>query len=243
MSGHSKWAQIKRQKGLTDQKRANVFTKLARFITVAVKESGGIEDPAMNFKLRLAIEKARQSNMPKVNIDRAIELGNGKAGGAAMEAGMYEGYGPGGIAVMVETVSDNPVRTYQDIRYIFDRNGGTLGQVGSVGFMFDHMGRITVKGEFSEESQLQLMDIVGVMDLEARDDEVVIFCASKDVKQIQDKLAEQKISVEEASLVMRPKQPIAIEENLVERIGNFIEALEESDDVQQVYTNVDAQYV
>ncbi len=243
MAGHSKWAQIKRQKGLTDQKRANVFTKLARAITVAVKEGGGVSDPAGNFKLRLAVEKAKQSNMPKANIDRAIELGMGKGGTESMEMGMYEGYGPGGVAVMVETVSDNPVRTYQDVRYIFDRGGGVLGQMGAVGYLFDSVGRIVLDGVIDESGQLELMDIIGIVDVEVGESDVSVYTEVKELKSVQDQLVNKKFQVKEAGLIMKPKQVISIEENLIEKVGAFLETLEESDDVQQVYTNVDSSYV
>ncbi len=243
MSGHSKWSQIKRQKGITDQKRANVFTKLARFITVAVKESGGIGDPDMNYKLRLAVEKAKQSNMPKSNIDRAIDLGTGKGGEHNMEYGMYEGYGPGGIAVMVETVSDNPVRTYQDLKHTFDKRGGNLAQMGAVGYMFDHVGKLVIDQSLNEEKQLELMDVEGVVDVENGEESTLIFTDAKELKQVQDRLIEMKYSISEAGLVMRPKQPVAIDEEMVERVGEFVEHLEDNDDVQQVYINVDSRYV
>ncbi len=243
MSGHSKWSQIKRQKGITDQKRANVFTKLARFITVAVKESGGIGDPDMNYKLRLAVEKAKQSNMPKSNIDRAIDLGTGKGGEHSMEYGMYEGYGPGGIAVMVETVSDNPVRTYQDLKHTFDKRGGNLAQVGAVGYMFDHVGRLALEQKLTEEKQLELMDVEGVVDIENGEDQTLVFTDAKELKQVQDQLEGMNYKVSEAGLVMKPKQPVDIDEEMIEKLGEFVEHLEENDDVQQVYINVDSGYV
>src|SRR3989344_4490183 len=168
MSGHSKWSTIKRQKEATDKQRGKIFTKLGRAISVAVRQGGGTTDPEMNFKLRLAIEKARQANMPKVNIDRAISSGAGGVGGQGWEEIMYEGYGPLGTAVMVKMITNNRNRTLSEVKRIFDKGGGNLGQTGTVGFMFDQVGWLWLEPDSKEIQSLllELMEIEGVVDVD-----------------------------------------------------------------------------
>lgn len=241
MSGHSKWEQIKRQKGVTDHKRGQHFTKLSRAITMAVKEGGGIGDPGMNFKLRLAVEKAREANMPKANIERAIDQGTGKGSAAQMETIMYEGYGPEGVAMMVESVTDNSVRSHHEIRYIFDRGGGTFGQKGAVGFLFDHVGwlYITVpKPEIREQLMLELMEISGVLDLELGDEGIDIYTEPQKLKAVQEEMQSKNLSSVQAELIMKPKDPMSLAPEAMERVTKFIEQLEDSDDVQRVFVNV-----
>lgn len=239
MSGHSKWATIHRAKGVADAKRSSVFTKMSRLISVAVKEGGGIGDPGMNFKLRLAVEKARSVNMPKANIERAITQGLGKAGGEGFQTAIYEGYGPNGIAVMVEAVTDNMQRTFSEVRQIFDRNGGTLGQPGSVGFLFDQVGELVVDVEDSDTAMLEVMDLEGVVDVEEDDGSIVVYSDPKAFKVVQDGLEEKGFKVKEGTLVMKPKDGMSLDEEDVEKVAEFIDKLEDNDDVQRVFVNVE----
>lgn len=241
MSGHSKWSTIKRQKGITDHKRGQVFTRLSRAISMAVKEGGGTTDPGMNFKLRLAMEKAREANMPKANIERAIDQGAGKGGGANMETVLYEGYGPEGIAVMVESVTDNKQRSFHEIRQLFERGGGTLGQLGTVGYLFDHVGWIYVvvpDQNRKDELMLEMLDIEGILDFEAGDEGIDVYTEHQKLKAVHDELVEKKLQPTEFELIMKAKDPLSLESEALDRVTQFIGHLEDSDEVQRVFVNV-----
>jgi YebC/PmpR family DNA-binding regulatory protein len=240
MSGHSKWATIKRKKGAADAKRGQLFTKLAREIQVAAREGGG--DPEANFRLRLAVQKARTENMPQDNIQRAISRGAGTGSdGAHFEEVMYEGYGPNGVAFLVQTLTDNRNRTVSEVRSIFTKAGGSLGESGSVAWMFEPRGLIFVepkKGDDPDELSLAAID-AGAEDVTMEEDQLEVVTAFQDLKQVQDALAEQGMQIANAETTMVPKTTMTLEEKGVEQTVRLIERLEELDDVQTVYTNLD----
>ncbi len=240
MSGHSKWSTIKRQKGANDSKRAQVFTKLSKGITLAVQQGGGVGDPASNFKLRLAVESARAANMPKDNIERAIARASGKQE-ANLEEAKYEGFGPGGFSVIVETLTDNNQRTVAEVKNAFNKNGGNLGNEGSVLYQFERRGVITVaKGGKSLDDIFLIAADSGADDVEDADEEVLIYTKPEDLAKARDALSEQGITPVEAELVWRPLvlSPIT-EKEAAEKALNFVDKLESLDDVQKVYANFD----
>ncbi|KKQ93124.1 MAG: transcriptional regulator [Candidatus Woesebacteria bacterium GW2011_GWB1_39_10b] len=237
MSGHSHYATIKRQKEAKDAAKGRVFSRLARGIQIAVKSGGGT-DPDANYKLRMAIEAARSSNMPKENIERAIKAAQAKSGD--LEEVIYEGYGPGGIAVIVEVVTDNRNRTGQEIKNIFDRGGGSLAGPGSVSFNFDPRGLIlTEKKDNFEEVMLPLVDL-GVEDISETDDAIEVYTEAGSVREIRDKLTSLGFKVNSIELISKPKNFQVIEEvDLAKKILSFLENLEAHDDVQKLFTNVE----
>lgn len=241
MSGHSKWATIKRKKGAADAKRGQLFTKLTREITVAAKEGGG--DPEANFRLRLAVQKARAENMPADNIQRAIQRGaGGGEGGANYEEIMYEGYGPHGVAFIVQTLTDNRNRTVAEVRSIFTKAGGSLGETNSVGWMFEPRGLIYIepqKGQDPDELSLAAID-AGAEDVSADEDgQLEIVTQFQDLKHVQDELTGAGMQVVNAERTMFPKTTMTLDEKGIEQILRLAERLEELDDVQTVYTNLD----
>ena len=240
MSGHSKWATIKRKKGAADARRGQLFTKLAREIQVAAREGGG--DPESNFRLRLAVQKARTENMPQDNIQRAIQRGAGTGGdGAHFEEVMYEGYGPNGVAFLVQTLTDNRNRTVAEVRSIFTKAGGSLGESGSVAWMFEPRGLIFVEpksGDDTDELSLAAID-AGAEDVQMEEDQLEVVTAFQDLKHVQDQLALQGMQIAHAETTMSPKTTMSLEEKGVEQTVRLIEKLEELDDVQTVYTNLD----
>lgn len=240
MSGHSKWATIHRAKEITDAKRGQVFTKLASAIAIAVREGGGTADPNSNFKLRLAIEKARQLNMPKENIQRAIERGSGGAGGAMWEEVIYEGYGPSGVAVMVEAATDNKQRTSQVIKTTFDRGGGSLAGPGAVAFQFEKIGFLTLAKPINvDEATLQIIDM-GIEDVEEAMDAMEVYTKPEEVDLIKRKLEGAGFEVLSFGQEMRPKTQVKItDKEKAKQILSFIEKFEELDDVQRVSANFD----
>lgn len=241
MSGHSKWAQIKRQKGYEDVKRGAQFTKLGSAITIAVREGGGISDPESNFKLRLAIERARGANMPKENIERAIKKGGGGGEGASLFEVVYEGFVPGGVAVIIEAVTDNKQRTVAEVKNTLEKNGGTLGAQGSVAYLFVRNGELKIKknGKILD-SILQDVLIDGVDDVEEEGDSVYIYTTVVDFQNIKKNLETKGYLIEDVSIIYRPKSLILIsDKNLQERIISILEKLEGLDSVQAVYSNMD----
>lgn len=241
MSGHSKWSTIKRQKGAADIKRGQMFTKLANAIIIAVKESGGVTDPASNFKLRLAIEKARQFNMPRENIERAIERGKGKGGrGEGLEEVVYEGFGPGGAAIIVECTTDNKQRTLSEIKNLFEKSGGTLGQKGSVSYQFQKVGAITVKkNERTMEEILSIAAESGAQDLEEAEGEALIYTDPSSLRTTKEELEKQGLTIIDVQLCQKPKNSVLIKDKEISgKILSLIEKLESLDDVQKVYSNL-----
>ncbi len=240
MSGHSKWAQIKRKKGVTDTKRGQLFTRLGRDITIAVRE-GGSGDPEANFQLRLAIEKARGSNMPKENIERAIRRGSGEgAEGGQLEDITYEGYAAGGAALLVQVLTDNRNRAASEVRRVFTRSGGTLGAAGAVAWMFEKKGVVTIEtdGRNAEDIELELIDL-GAEDILVDGKLVEAYVDPHDLGRIRGDLEKRKIPIENAEISMIPKNPATIDTDHAIQTMKLIEQLEELDDVQKVTSNLD----
>ena len=237
MSGHSKWSTIKRQKETTDIKRGKIFSKLAKAITIAA--SDGI-DPNTNFKLRLEIEKAKQANMPKENIERAIAKAGGEAGEGQLEEVIYEGYGPEGVAVIAEAATDNRNRTTAEIKNLFERVGGRLGGPGAVAYQFQPMGLITVeKFTNPDEQVLKIIDL-GVEDVEEAIDAIEVYTLPKNLSQVRDKLVQSDFQVLNVELVKQPKNEVAINRpEKAAKVLKFMDNLQEHDDIQKIYANFD----
>jgi YebC/PmpR family DNA-binding regulatory protein len=238
MSGHSKWAQIKRQKGVADARRGQLFTKLAREIIVAVREGGS--NPEGNFRLRLAIQKARDNNMPLDNIDRAIKRGSGHAEGASLAEMTLEGYGPSGVAILVTALSDNRNRTLQEVRNIFTRHGGNLGESGCVAWLFDSRGVITVEtnAQDAEELALEAID-AGAEDVKVEKNFIDIYTKPTELEKVREVLEEKKIAIASAELSMVPKSMVELEEKTALQTLKLLDRLEELDEVQLVSSNAD----
>jgi len=238
MSGHSKWSTIKRQKGVADARRGQLFTKLAREIIVAVRESG--DNPESNFRLRLAIQKARDNNMPLDNIERAIKRGSGQAEGAILVEMVLEGYGPSGVAILVQALSDNRNRTLQEVRNIFTRQGSNLGEAGCVAWLFDSRGLITVEtnGKDAEELALEAID-AGAEDVKIENNYVEIYTKPTELEKVRGALEEKKIAIASAELSMVPKSTVEMEEKAALQTLRLLDKLDELDEVQHVSSNAD----
>ena len=239
MSGHSKWSTIKRKKGATDAKRGKIFTKLAKEIIVAARLGGG--DINMNPRLRAAVADARTENMPKDNIERAIKKGTGELEGQSYEEVIYEGYGTGGVAVLVESVTDNKNRTVSDIRYIFSKNGGNMGENGCVAWLFDKKGLITVdKKAVNEEKLMDIALEAGAEDVREQEEEYEVVTPASDFEAVKKALDDQKVPYLAAEITMLPKTTVQIEdEKQAQQVLRLMEALEDYDDVQHAYANFD----
>ena len=237
MSGHSKWANIKRQKGAADAKRGQLFTKLAREIIIAARQGGANLDS--NFQLRLAVQKARDNNMPTDNIERAIKRGSGDTEGSALAEVRFEGYGPSGIAVLVEALTDNRNRTVQDVRRLFTRHGGNLGETGCVSWLFESRGVITVESNTSDAEGIALQAIdAGAEDVNTENSYVEIYTQPQDLEKVR-KVVEEKEHVISAEVSLTPKTTVVLEEHKAVQALNFLDELEALDDVQHVFSNVD----
>ncbi len=240
MSGHSKWAQIKRKKAVTDTKKGQIFTRLGRDIVIAARQGGG-GDPDANFQLRLAIDKARAANMPKENIERAIKRGTGELfEGAQLEEILYEGYGPGGTALLVQVLTDNKNRMASDIRRVFTRGGGNMGSTHSVQWMFERKGIATLdtKGKNAEELELEVID-AGAEDLKTEDETIEVYTAPEHLHALQKDLEKRKIPVETAEITWVAKTPGRVSNEDAVSTLKLMEAFEELDDVQKVISNLD----
>jgi YebC/PmpR family DNA-binding regulatory protein len=238
MSGHSKWSTIKRKKGKADAERGRAFTRLIKEITVSAREGGG--DPDGNPRLRSAILAAKAANMPAANIDRAIKKGTGELPGVSYEEIKYEGYGPGGVAVLVETLTDNKNRAVSEIRHIFTNNGGNLGEVGCVGWMFEKKGIIQVeKGKADEEELMMTVLDAGALDMSTEEDYYEIVTPFNKFEEVKQALDEKKIPYIQAELTMVPQTTIKLEGKQAEQMLRLMEGLEDHDDVQKVYANFD----
>jgi len=239
VSGHSKWSTIKRKKGAIDAKRGKIFTKLIKEITVAARMGGG--DPDANPRLRTAILAAKTENMPKDNIERAIKKGTGDLDGANYEEILYEGYGPGGVAILVETMTDNKNRTVADIRHYFSKSGGNLGESGCVGWMFDKKGIIIVDKEtISEEDLLEIALEAGAEDVVEEDSTFQVVSAPEDFNQVVENLDKDELKYVEASISMVPQNTVDVsEEKTARSLLKLMENLEDHDDVQKVHANFD----
>ena len=238
MSGHSKWATIKRKKGAADAKRGQLFTKIGRELTMAARSGGG--DPEGNVTLRMVMAKARAANMPKDNIERAIKRGTGDLDGATLEEATYEVIGPHGTAMMVQTLSDNRNRTVADLRAVLNRHGGRMGESGSVGWMFDFKGVITLDAGKRDPDELALEMIdYGAEDVKIEDNSLEVITAPTDLHRLQQALDEKRIPYESAELQHIAKNPIELAAEALAATMKLAEILEELDDVQHVETNVE----
>jgi YebC/PmpR family DNA-binding regulatory protein len=239
MSGHSKWSTIKRQKGAADAKRGAVFTKLSREIIQAAKQGGA--DTTMNFKLRLAVQRAKEANMPNDNIERAVAKGSGSgADGEQLDEIMYEGYGPGGAAILVAALTDNRNRTVAEVRHRFSRSGGNLGETGSVGWQFEAKGLITVpvNGHDADEIALQAID-AGADDVQVDGDVIEVQTEPGNLEPVRKTLESNGLAIENADFAMVPKVMVELDEKTAHQTLRLIEALEDLEDVQRVYSNAD----
>ena len=238
MSGHSKWATIKHKKGKTDARRGKLFSKLSRAITVAAREGGA--DPAMNISLANAIEKAKAESMPKDNIERAIQRGAGGADGETYESILYEGYGPAGVAIIVEVLTDNKNRSAAEVRNIFSKHGGQLAQPGAVAWVFERRGSIVVDGEKYAEDDIMAAAIdAGAEDVVQDGDQFQVLTEPADFATVRGGMVAAGIEFEQAELTMIPKNTVKLEENDARKTMRIVDALEDSDDVQEVYANFD----
>jgi len=238
VSGHSKWASIKHRKAVVDARRGQQFTKLARAITVAARDGGG--DPDSNATLAQAVQKARDASMPKDNIERAIAKGTGAGSdAAAIEAVTYEGYGPGGVALLIEALTDNRNRTGADVRHALSKHGGTLGEPGSVAYLFEKRGVIVVDARRWSEDDLVVAIDAGAQDVSIDDDIYEIVTAPGDLAAVRAALEEAGIEIESSELVQQPTARVPVEEADATRLLRLVEALEEIDDVDAVHANFD----
>ncbi len=241
MSGHSKWSTIKHQKGAADAKRGALFTKLSRDIALAVREGGGA-DPDMNFRLRLALDRAKSNNMPQDSINRAVKRGSGEGGdGDTLEQVTYEGYGPGGGAILLQAVTSNRNRTASDIRSAFNRGGGNLGESGCVAWNFDLRGVVTVDmGDEEQAEELGLLAIdAGAEDIQIDTGVLEVYTPVESLQAVQRSLQDEGTSIRSAELSMVPKTTVLLGEKEAEQTLRLLDALEELDDIQKAYTNAD----
>jgi YebC/PmpR family DNA-binding regulatory protein len=238
MSGHSKWAGIKHKKAVVDAKRGQAFTRASREITIAAKEGGGDVDG--NFRLRLAVQKAREVNMPADKIQAAIDRGTGAGKGESLEELRYEGYGPAGVAIMVDTMTDNRNRTAPAIRRVFSKNGGSLGETNSVGWMFERKGVLTAQVGDKDPEEVELAAIEGgAEDIQVDGDTLEVTTEPSAFEAVRKALEATGVAIENAELTMQPRQTVPVGEDKAAAVLRLMEALEEEDDVQQVYANFD----
>jgi len=238
MSGHSKWAQIKRQKGANDAKRGQMFTKVGREITIAARAGGG--DPEANYRLRLALLKAKQINMPQDNIKRAIERATGGAEGGSLEETTYEGYGPAGVAFMIEVATDSRNRAAAEIRNVFSKNGGNLGENGSVAWLFEPRGVVIIEGNPKQLEDIALASIdLGALDFRLDGNILELYTDVADLPKVRETLVKQKVNVTSAERSRIPNSTIPLDEDVAFKVLRLADRLEELDDVQKVYFNAD----
>src|SRR6056297_86313 len=240
MAGHSKWANIKHKKQKEDRKRAKIFSKLTRKITVAARDGGG--DPEMNNELSMAIEKAKDNNMPNENIERAIKRGTGELEGANYEKFVYEGYGPGGVALYMDIMSDNRNRTASEIRHLLDKNGGNLGEQGCVSWMFERRGQILLNIRENDTGEDEIMMTAleaGAEDIDIDDDMATIYTAPGDLQTTRDNLEDNNYDVSSADLAMIPSNEVELNKSEAQKVVKLMDKLEDHDDVQEVYSNFD----
>ncbi|HUD06290.1 MAG TPA: YebC/PmpR family DNA-binding transcriptional regulator [Candidatus Saccharimonadales bacterium] len=235
MSGHSKWSTIKRQKEATDSKRGALFTKLGHAIAIAARSG---TDPATNFSLRLAIDKAKTANMPTVNIQRSIDRGSGKLGGEQIQEVLYEGYGPGGVAIMAEAATDNINRTYPNIRLVFSKHGGKIAEKGSVAFLFDRKGVLRINGQ-GDEILLAALD-AGADDVDEEAGESIVYTNQKKLSEVESALRSAGLKITESGLSYVAKQMVKVEDKAAAgKIMRLLDALDDIDEVTNTYTNFD----
>lgn len=239
MSGHSKWSTIKHGKAVVDARRAVVFTKLSKEIIIGARQGGG--DPDMNFRLRVAVQKAKDSNMPAANIERAIKRGDGTDGSAVqMEELTYEGYGPGGTAILLQALTDNKNRTVSEVRSTFTKIGGSMAEAGAVAWQFEQKGVVVVNANEDQADELTLVAIdAGADDIETVDTTLHAYSAPSDMEEIRRTLAESGADIESSELAMVPKNTIALDEKTAMQALRLLDQLEELDDIQKVFSNAD----
>ena len=237
MAGHSKWKQIKRKKAVTDQKRGAVFTRIIREITIAAKQGGG--DPGGNPRLRTAIDAAKAENMPAENIERAIKKGTGELEGVVYEEVTYEGYGPGGAAILIQAITDNANRTVAEIRNVFTRRGGNLGATNSVAWMFDRKGQIEVAGDADEDATMEAALDAGADDMVREGDVFVITTPPNLLHAVDQALRAKQLPVRSAEIALLPKNTVKVEGGEAKQLLQLVEGLEEMDDVSKVFSNFD----
>lgn len=238
MSGHSKWSTIKRQKGATDARRGATFTKISNAITIAVREGGGIGDPTQNPRLRIAIEMARSANMPKDNIERAINRATAKGEGE-LSVLIYEGFAPGGVSVLVEVVTDNANRTTAEVKSLFNKSGARFAEQGAVAYQFEQTGEIRVfKNDKSIDEIFMSAAELGATDVEDRGDEVVVYTDVTSLSKIKDGLMAAEFEVKSFEISLKPKNKVEVSGELKDKIVNFLSTLEDIPNVQKVYSNV-----
>ncbi|MFH1610319.1 MAG: YebC/PmpR family DNA-binding transcriptional regulator [Patescibacteria group bacterium] len=250
MSGHSKWSKIKHKKDAADQKRGASFTKLGNAITLAAKKGG---DPEMNFSLRLAIDSAKSANLPKDNIERAIKRGTGELGGAQLEENTYEGFGPGKIGIIIETLTDNKNRTVAEIKHTLDKNGGSLGGPGTVVWMFDRLGILNIKKDGLDKDELELKAIdAGAEDIQDDEEYIVIYTKPEELQKVKENLEKENIKIKSAEIEYIAKEKLVrrstgvvsgeggkeANEELEEKLQKFFDILDENEDIMNYYTNV-----
>ena len=237
MAGHSKWANIKHRKGAQDAKRGKIFTKIIKELTVASRIGGG--DPDINPRLRTAVDKAKQANMPKDNVDRAIKKGTGDLDGVSYEEGLFEGYGPGGVALIVEFLTDNRTRTVADVRHCFSKYGGNLGVSGSVAFLFDRKGLISFSAENDFDQIFEIALEAGAEDVKDEEDVYEVITDPGDFIPVREAMAAAGLKWETAETTMIPQNQVMLEGKPAETMLKLMDALEDNDDVQNVYANFD----
>jgi YebC/PmpR family DNA-binding regulatory protein len=237
MAGHSHWANIQRSKGIADAKRGKVFSKLSRYIIIAARAGGG--DPDMNLKLRYAIDKARAVSMPKENIERAVKRGTGELEGVTYDEINYEGYGPGGAAVLVELTTDNRNRTNSEIKKVFEKGGGKIGAPGSVAWMFERKGVILIEaGKTTEDRLMEIALEAGAEDIKAEGSNFAVYCEAATLATVQDAITKAGIPVVSAEISQIAKTPMDADTETQQKVLKLMELLDDHDDVQNVYTNV-----
>lgn len=235
MSGHSKWSTIKREKGAKDAARGALFTRLGNAIAIAARSGA---DPDMNFALRLAMDKARAANMPVANMQRSIDRGSGKLGGEQIQELLYEGYGPGGVAILVECATDNINRTYPEVRLAFSKHGGRLAEKGAVAFQFDHKGMIRAKGA-GDELMMQALE-AGADDVQEEDGDSIIYTNHSDLAKVRDALKERGVTITEAELTYVPNTTVEVtDKETAGKVMRLMDALEAIDDVTNTHVNFD----
>lgn len=240
MSGHSKWSNIKHKKAKMDAQKGKLYTKLSKMIIVAVREGG--PDPEANSRLRDIIEKAKEANMPNENIIRAIKRGSGELGGENLEEALYEGYGPGGAAILLEVMTDNRNRTAAELRHIFDKHGGNLGEAGCVAWMFEKKGLLIVekKEGINAEEIMMLAIEAGADDVEEQEDSIEIITSPEQFESVKKALQENNVKLSSAEITYLPKTTLTLSEKDSEMMEKLLEALDDHDDVQNVYTNYES---
>jgi len=236
MAGHSKWANIKHKKAKEDGKKSKVFTKIIKEITIAAREGGG--NPDINPRLRLLMDKGREANMPIENAMRAIKKGTGELPGVAYEEYTYEGYAPNGIAVMVDAITDNKNRTVAEFRRLFSENGGTLGETGTVNWMFEKLGAVNATGSISEDTLLEHLIDYDIKDIQINDNEYSIYCDPKALSPVKEIIEKTGLKIESAGLEWVAKSTIELPENKTDKVIEFLSEVEDHEDVKNVYTNL-----